>query len=258
MQYEKGAVKCMNKRKTAILLAAGSGKRMNSAVAKQFMLLDGKPLICHALQTIEASEVIDDCVVVTGGSDVDYVKTEIVEKYAFHKVKAVIAGGSERWESVALAVRAIAGGALEIPNTDGFLFIHDGARPFLTCEILEDTLRDVQKYHACVAAVPSKDTVKLSDGEAFAASTPDRRRVWLIQTPQVFDTGLVTKAYEKLMQEAGQSGKMSITVTDDASVVERYTDCRVKLTMASYTNMKITTPEDLPIAELLLRNGNHA
>lgn len=242
----------MKKRCTAIVLAAGSGKRMNSATAKQFMMLQDKPLIWYALHAVEVSEIIDDCVLVTGEADIPYVKEEIVEKYGFSKVNAVVAGGSERWESVANAVQAIAEGVLKTPNTDGYLFIHDGARPFLNEEIIANTYADVQEFHACVAAVPSKDTVKLSDDNGCAASTPDRRRVWLIQTPQVFDTELITAAYAKLQAEARSVGKERIAVTDDASVVELYTDRPVKLTESSYRNIKITTPEDIHIAELFL------
>lgn len=237
------------KRCTAIVLAAGSGSRMRSGVAKQFMLLKGKPLIWYALHTIEQSAVIDDCILVTGAGDIPYVQEEIVEKYGFAKVEAVAAGGTERCFSVANALNAIAAGALRIPNRDGYVFIHDGARPFLTEQLLRDTYEAVQKHHACVAAVPSKDTIKLADGEGFAASTPDRRLVWSIQTPQVFDTELVTDAYARFLERQEELRREGVTVTDDAGVVELFTDARVKLVEASYTNMKITTPEDLVIAE---------
>lgn len=240
------------KRCTAIVLAAGSGSRMKSSVAKQFMLLNGKPLIWYALQAVEQSELIDDCILVTGAGDIPYVEREIVEKYSFSKVDSVTAGGSERCFSVAKALQFIASGNMRVPNYDGYVFIHDGARPFLTQEILQNTYEAVQKYHACVAAVPSKDTIKIADEEGFAAATPARRLVWSIQTPQVFDIQLITKAYQELIdrQEILQQG---ITVTDDASVVELFTDTKVKLVTASYENIKITTPEDIIIAESMIR-----
>lgn len=245
----------MKKRCTAIVLAAGSGKRMQSNVAKQFMTVDGKPLIWYSLQAVEQSEVIDDCILVTGAEDISYVQKEIVEKYGFSKVDTIVAGGRERYESVANAMQVLAGEGRPVPNVDGYVFVHDGARPFLTEEILYSTYEAVQEHHACVAAVPSKDTVKIADAEGFAASTPDRRIVWNIQTPQVFETELAVGAYGKLMQELPRLEAEGITVTDDAMVVELFTDVRVKLAEGSYRNMKVTTPEDICIAEALLKAG---
>ncbi len=242
----------MKKRCTAIILAAGSGSRMKSTTAKQFMLLGGKPLLWYSLQAVEQSEIIDDCILVTGESDIPYVQREIIEKYGFRKVESVVAGGSERWESVGKGLAALQDKAREFPNRDGYIFIHDGARPFLTEEIIRSTFDTVQKYHACVAAVPSKDTIKLADENEFAISTPDRRRVWVVQTPQVFDTELIVKAYTSLWEKAEAVGKENIAVTDDAGVVELFTDCSVKMAESSYRNIKITTPEDLKIAETFL------
>lgn len=241
------------KRCTAVLLAAGTGSRMKSSVAKQFMLLDGKPLIWYALRVLEQSEIIDDCILVTGEDDIPYVREEIVEKYGFWKVGTVTAGGSERWESVMKAMRLIREGTQTPFSRDDYVFICDGARPFLTEKILKDTYEAVQKHRACVAAVPSKDTIKLSDREGFADSTPDRRLVWSIQTPQVFDAGLIVDAYDRLGAECGKLEERGIAVTDDASVVELFTDVKVKLVEASYRNIKITTPEDLVVAESLLK-----
>lgn len=240
------------KRCTAIVLAAGSGSRMKSTVAKQFMLLKGKPLIWYALNAVEKSCIIDDCILVTGAQDIAFVQKEIVEKYQFHKVDTVIAGGDERYASVANAMEVIARGDLQVQNADGYVFIHDGARPFLTEQIIQNTYEAVQKYHACVAAMPSKDTVKLADEEGFAVQTPDRKRVWYIQTPQVFDTGLIVEAYESLQKKLPDLKEKGIAVTDDASVVELFTNTRVKLVEGSYENIKITTPEDLRIAEAFL------
>lgn len=240
------------KRCTAVVLAAGSGSRMKSGVAKQFMPLKGKPLIWYALQAIEQSEVIDDCILVTGAEDISYVCCEIVDRYGFDKVDTVTAGGTERWLSVAKAMSVIEQESMTVPNRDGYVFIHDGARPFLTEKILRDTYTAVRNYHACVAAVPSKDTVKLADGEGFVAATPARNLLWSIQTPQVFDTQLIVEAYQKLWERREELGAQKIMVTDDAGVVELFTDVRVKLVEASYENMKVTTPEDMILAESLL------
>lgn len=242
----------MKKRCTAVVLAAGSGKRMKSNVAKQFMELDGKPLIWYALRAVEDSEIIDDCILVTGEEDIPYVRREIVEKYDFRKIDTVTAGGAERCFSVANALRVIAREQMRVANRDGYVFIHDGARPFLTREILWDTYHAVEKYHACVAAVPSKDTVKIADENGFVAATPARELLWSIQTPQVFDTKLIVKAYEMLLERWDSLREQGIAVTDDAGVVELFTDTKVKLVPASYGNIKITTPEDLAVAGGLL------
>lgn len=239
------------KKCTAVVLAAGSGSRMKSRTAKQFMLLGDKPLIYYALHVMETSEIIDDCILVTGAEDILRMRREIVEKYGFHKVTDIIAGGKERYVSVANALRLIA--RREAEQGEGYIFIHDGARPFLTEEILERTYAAVQEFHACVAAVPSKDTVKIADEQNFALETPERRRVWNIQTPQVFDARLIVEAYARLEQKLPELKGENVPVTDDASVVELFTDCRVKLVEGSYGNIKITTPEDLKTAAAILQ-----
>lgn len=242
----------MKKYCTAIILAAGSGKRMQSNTAKQFMLLNGKPLIWYSLNAVEHSEIIDQCILVTGQSDIEYVRKEIVEKYGFRKVTQIVSGGSERWESVANVIAPVNGESYLCE--DGYVFIHDGARPFLTEKILSDTYADVVKYGACVAATPSKDTVKLSDAEGFSLETPDRRNVWIVQTPQVFANVYAIEAYTCLRREAQQEGKESICVTDDAGVIEKYLGKPIKMTLSSYRNLKVTTPEDIWIAEIFSRH----
>lgn len=231
---------------TAIVLAAGQGKRMNSKVQKQFLLIKGKPVLYYSLSCFQKSREIEEIIVVTGKESINFCKQEIIETYGFSKVKAVIAGGKERYDSVYAGLRAC-------ENCD-YVFIHDGARPFLTEKILEDTYAAAVQYQACVAAVQSKDTVKISDGEGFALSTPDRRTVWNIQTPQVFETSLILQAYERLKNRLPRMQEQGIQVTDDASVVELFTETRVKLVEASYQNIKITTPEDMKTAEAFLED----
>ncbi len=241
------------KRCTAVVLAAGSGSRMQSKVAKQYMLLAGKPVIWYALNAVEQSEIIDDCVLVAGADDIPYVRAEIVEKYGFAKVDAIAAGGAERYSSVGNALRLIAEGGMRIPNRDGYIFIHDGARPFLTEDIIRRTYEAVREHHACVAAMPSKDTIKIADEDDFSVDTPDRRRVWSVQTPQVFDTELIVAAYEQLRRRERELRAQGVSVTDDAGVVELFSDCRVKMVEGSYRNLKITTPEDIRTAEAFLQ-----
>lgn len=243
------------KRCTAIVLAAGRGSRMKSDVAKQYMLLGNKPVIWYALHTIEESDIIDDCILVAGTevSDIIYMRDEIVARYGFHKVDTIVAGGRERYDSVYQALQVIADDDMAVPNRDGYIFIHDGVRPFLTEEILRRCYEAVEMHHACVAGMPVKDTIKIADGEGYAVRTPERALLWQIQTPQVFDTQLIISSYEKLMREKENLVREGIAITDDAMTVECFTGCKVKLVQGSYENIKITTPEDMQIAEAILK-----
>ena len=242
----------MKKRCTAVLLAAGSGSRMKSDIAKQYMLLRGKPLIWYALHVLEESSVIDDCILVTGAEDIPYVREEIVARYGFHKTATIVAGGKERYDSVYQALKVIESGAMRVRNRDGYVFIHDGARPFLTEEILRRDYEAVKTFRACVTGMPVKDTIKLAGQDGCAVQTPDRNFVWQIQTPQVFETALIIEAYKKLTNEKERWQAEGMSITDDAMVVENFMFLPVKLVQGSYQNIKITTPEDLLIAEAFL------
>lgn len=233
----------MTKKKTAIVLAAGQGKRMQSKVQKQYLLLKGKPVLFYCLKALEES-FIDEVILVTGKGEEEYCRKEIVERFGFSKVTKIVTGGKERYHSVINGIKAV--------EDCDYLFIHDGARPFLDDGILERTYAGVQVNKACVAAMPVKDTIKISDEKGFAKETPKRNLVWTVQTPQVFDFALIKKAYEKLEQEEESLGRKGILVTDDAMVVEYLCDVPVKLIEGSYRNIKITTPEDLRIAEAIL------
>lgn len=234
------------KKCTAIVLAAGQGKRMGSRIQKQFLELRGKPILYYSLAAFQDSPLIDSILVVTGAAEIPYVQKEIVEKYSFGKVQAVTEGGAERYASVWKGLKALEESMTE-EQKDGYVFIHDGVRPFIHEEILSRAFDAVEKYHACVVGMPSKDTVKLADEEGFVAMTPARSLVWNIQTPQVFDYRLAYQAYSRL-EESGRTD-----VTDDAMIVEAFTDARVRLVEGSYENIKITTPEDLKIAEAFLK-----
>lgn len=245
----------MNKKKCiAVVLAAGSGSRMKSKVAKQYMLLDDKPLIWYSLQAVEESSVIEECVLVTGEQDIAYMKSEIVEKYGFTKVSAVVPGGAQRYDSVANALELIAN-RLSIRKEKEYIFIHDGARPFLDEPILQRCYAAVEKWEACVVGMPVKDTVKIVDANGFAKTTPDRSLVWQVQTPQVFDAQLIIDAYAHLAREKENLLRDEIKITDDAMVVETFTGHSVKLIEGSYKNIKVTTPEDMDIALALLKNN---
>lgn len=223
---------------TAIVLAAGSGSRMNTTIKKQYLLLEEKPILYYSLKAFEESTVTD-IVLVVGHGEVEYCKKEIVERYQLKKVTAIVEGGKERYHSVFEGLKAI-------KNAD-YVLIHDGARPFVTGEILERAMRSVEKYRACVVGMPVKDTIKIVDENGYSKETPERRNVWMMQTPQCFEFGLIYEAYEKMLQEEDE------TITDDAMVLERVHDLPVKLIEGSYSNIKITTPEDLVIAEAYLK-----
>ena len=222
------------KKNVAVVLAAGQGKRMNSKVQKQFLLIKEKPVLYYTLSAFETSPLITDIILVTGKDEIEYCQKEIVEKYGFGKVRKVVAGGKERYHSVHHGIQAI--------EEADYVFVHDGARPFVDASMIERASVAVEEYKACVVGMPVKDTIKIADENGFASQTPDRRLVWQVQTPQVFEYELIKAAYEKLMIEEPEG------ITDDAMVVETMTDFKVKLVEGSYKNIKITTPEDLEIA----------
>ena len=232
------------KRCTAVVLSAGQGKRMGTSVQKQYIELEGKPVIYYTLKVFQESSVIDDIILVVGEGQEDYVRTDIIERYHFTKVSGIVNGGKERYDSVWQGLQAVS------HPEEGYVFIHDGARLCVNEDILRRGYDTVCRYRACVAGMPSKDTIKLADEDGFAATTPERRLVWTVQTPQIFETSLIIEAYSRLMREK------CIQVTDDAMVVEQMMNVPVKLFEGSYENIKITTPEDLDIAKLFLSRKN--
>lgn len=223
---------------TAIVLAAGKGSRMHSEIQKQYLQLGDQPVLCHSLRVFEEFPEIQEVILVTGEEEIQYCREQIVETYGFRKVTQIIAGGAERYHSVSR-------GLIAAGNCD-FVFIHDGARPFVDHTMLRRALEGVRQYHACVVGMPVKDTIKVADGNEFAVQTPDRSKLWMIQTPQVFSYPLIKDAYELLMKSKGDR------VTDDAMVLEQMKGHPVKLIEGSYENIKITTPEDLVIARAFL------
>lgn len=228
---------------TAIVLAAGQGKRMGTKVQKQYLEICGKPVLYYSLNVFQNSDIIDEIILVVGENQDEYCRKEIVEKYNINKVKKIITGGAERYHSVWNGLQEIKGDAFE----RGYVFIHDGARPFINDTILERVFAEVKQHKACVVGMPVKDTIKIGNAEGFADYTPNRAYVWQVQTPQVFLVELVKGSYKKMMD-------LGITnVTDDAMVVENMTGEQVKLVEGSYQNIKITTPEDLKIAEVFVK-----
>lgn len=229
----------------AIVLAAGSGKRMGGPVKKQFIVLNGRPVLYYSLKAFEES-FIDEIVLVISPDDEDMIRTEIVERYNISKVRTYVNGGRERYNSVLNGLNSI--------DEADYIFIHDGARPMLDQGILNRGLEAVVKYDACVVGMPSKDTVKIATGDGMVASTPNRSLVWNIQTPQIFKFDLIKEAYNDVVSREDELKSQGINITDDAMVLETYDSTRgIKLVEGSYSNIKVTTPEDVPMAEMMLK-----
>lgn len=229
----------MKKKITAIVLAAGSGRRMGGDIPKQYMELSGKPVIYYSLKVFQDSTV-DDIVLVVSDEYIEYCRKEIVERYGFSKVTDIISGGRERYDSVR--------NGLEVCESADYVLIHDGARPLITGDMVKRSIATLEEETGCSVAVKAKDTIKISDENDYGVDTPDRRYVWQVQTPQSFRRRELVAAYEKLVA----SGDTAIT--DDTMIMERYGGVKIKLIDGSYANIKITTPEDLALAEVLLEH----
>lgn len=236
---------------TAIVLAAGSGKRMGTKIHKQYLLMGGRPVLYYSLKAFQDSELIDEIILVTGRGEEEYCRSQIVELYGISKVTQIVTGGNERYHSVWNGLKKV---------RPGYVYIHDGARPFVDEAIISRAYACVEKDRACAAGMPVKDTIKIVDDAGFVQETPMRSKVWLVQTPQVFETELVVSAYAQLMEEekktieaGGGNPGAQPPVTDDAMVVETVLGHPVRLFEGAYENIKITTPEDLEMAEVFLK-----
>lgn len=257
-------------RHIAIILAAGQGKRMKSKVAKQYLEIRNKPILYYAVKQFEDG-FIDDIILVTGTDNIDYCREQIAEKYNFTKIRAIVAGGRERYHSVYQGLLAadkllqgsensIAADSIqtEKPSVasrsfEACVYIHDGVRPLITQEILIRARDSVMEYGSGVVGMPVKDTIKISNEEGFVEQTPKRSLVWQIQTPQCFIFTSILAAYSSLIEREEELITKGIAITDDAMVMELLGDRKVKLVEGSYMNLKITTPEDLDVAETFLK-----
>lgn len=222
---------------SAIILAGGKGKRMGSPVSKQFIEIKGKPIIYYTIKKFSENKKIDNIVVVLSKDEVGYFKENILEKYNL-KVDNIVIGGTERQDSVYNGLKS-----LEDTNTD-IVLIHDGARPFISDRIIDDGIKFAQVYGACAPGVMPKDTIKIKNESNFSVSTPERGSLVAIQTPQVFKFNEILECHEKIKIN-------NIVVTDDTMVAEKF-GYSVYLYDGEYTNIKVTTPEDLILGEKLI------
>ena len=225
----------------AIILAAGSGKRFNAEKKKQFVELFNKPLLYYSLKAFSESNT-DDIIVVTSKDDIDFVREDIVKKYGFTKVTSIVEGGAERYDSVYNGLKVCSG---------YICLIHDSARAMISVELINRCIEETLKYRAVVPAVTPKDTIRVRNAE-FGGETIDRNTLCIIQTPQCFDIALIKSAFEKLYK----TDYKNLGITDDAMVVEKFTDTKVRLIEGDYKNIKVTTPEDIVIAKAFLDAGN--
>ena len=224
----------------AIVLAAGKGSRMGSDTPKQYLKVKGKPVLYYALKAFEDCSAVDRIVLVCGKEERTYCRKSIVEKYGLTKVAAIVAGGSERYFSVYEGLKA-AGECV-------YVMIHDGARPFVDEEIILRNLQTARHRGCAVTGMPVKDTIRICSEEGETISTPDRRMVWQVQTPQTFRYREIRKAYETMIERGHTEG-----ITDDAMVAERFGHIRTVMAEGSYRNLKITSPEDMQWMKMLLQ-----
>ncbi len=230
----------LNQKKIGVVIAAGgSGQRMGLLLPKQFLELDGKPIILRTLNAFQQSTVIDTVIISAREEDIVLLR-KLVDENALTKVSAIVCGGKERQDSVWQGMVA-----LKEQNVN-IVLIHDAVRPFISQEIIRSVTSTAIEHDAAIVAVKAKDTIKLSSGNGFAESTLDREKTWIVQTPQAFEFALLWQAFEKAQTDKYYG-------TDDASLIERI-DRRIKIVEGSYSNIKITTNDDIAIAEAIIRS----
>ncbi|MBL7157304.1 MAG: 2-C-methyl-D-erythritol 4-phosphate cytidylyltransferase [Candidatus Omnitrophica bacterium] len=217
-----------------VVPSAGKGKRLGSGEDKPFMLLGGKPILAHTLGALDGCKFIDNIVLVASRNKL---KTcgRLVKKYKFRKVCAIVPGGKKRFDSVKNGLSKV--------KDANFVLIHDGARPFISRELIKKVFVAAKKHGAALCATASKQTLKSVNKNLFIKDTPERKFIWEAQTPQAFKKSLITKAYKKSKNR---------NATDDSYLVEKLGH-KVKIVKGSYRNIKITTPEDLTLARVLIK-----
>lgn len=222
---------------SAIIVAGGSGSRMGTSTKKQYLKIKDKEILVYTVECFQNMPEIQEIIVVTGKEDIAYVEKLLKDTYKLDKVSCIVAGGKERQDSVYNGIQAA-------DEKSEYLVIHDGARPLITKEAVRAGLDMAYAHRASIIAVPVKDTIKIVSKEGKVEATPDRSSLWSVQTPQIFEKELIIHAHEYAKEHG-------LSVTDDSMLVEAI-GVPVYIVEGAYTNIKITTPEDLIIAEKML------
>lgn len=223
---------------TAIIVAGGKGKRMGHTLNKQFIKIGNKEILARTIETFQGIDEINEIIVVCSEDEIEYCKENIIVKYNLSKVVKVVVGGIERQDSVR--------NGLENCNSDTkVVIIHDGARPFVTSDIIKESIKCAAEYGACTAAVPVKDTIKRVGLDKYSIDTPSREGLYAVQTPQAFKYNIILEGHKK-------AENMNVAATDDTMLVENM-GIKVKIIDGSNINIKITTREDLIFANAILK-----
>lgn len=221
----------------AVIVAGGNGSRMMSSVKKQYIELAGRPVVAHTLMAFDPCSFVDRIILVVPADDVIYCRNHIVAPLTMNHDVHVVAGGPHRQASVSNGLAALDAAA-------GIVMIHDGVRPFVRPSLMKACIAGVKATGACIPAIPASDTLKQVDENGVILKTLDRQQILLAQTPQTFSIGLIRRAHQLAIQRG-------FAATDDASVAE-FAGETVTVVPGDRDNIKITTPEDLAIARVIL------
>lgn len=232
-----------NRKNIVLIAAAGNGSRMNSHTRKQFLIINEKPMLAFTLQTFDENSRIDGIVLVSGKEDIEICKEQIIGNYKIKKIIDVVEGGNCRQKSVYNGLKAIT----ELGLENVTVLIHDAARPFVSERIIAENIEMTERFGAACTAVPVKDTIKSAGRDGMIMSTLDRNSLYYVQTPQSFKLELIFDAHKKALSDG-------FTGTDDAVLLERV-GADVRIVTGSYSNIKITTSEDLYMAEIIASKG---
>ncbi|QAA30796.1 2-C-methyl-D-erythritol 4-phosphate cytidylyltransferase [Clostridium manihotivorum] len=222
-----------------VIVAGGKGKRMGTDVAKQYISIGGKPILYYAIKAFADCKNVDEIILVTQKDEIEYCKSQIVEKFNL-PVKTIVEAGAERQDSVYNGLNSI--------DDCDLVLIHDAARPFVTSTIIEKGIKFAEDFGAAAPGVTPKDTIKVKGNDGFSIETPDRNTLFAVQTPQCFKYKMIKDCHEKIKNA-------NIPVTDDTMAFEMFYN-KVFLYEGDYKNIKITTPEDLILAESFINKNN--
>jgi 2-C-methyl-D-erythritol 4-phosphate cytidylyltransferase len=234
-----------SKKITVVIPSAGLGKRMNGLPglpSKQYAMLQHKPMLAHTLEKFERSKYADEIVIVCAKEGISFIQEKIVAEFHCRKVGRIVVGGKQRQDSVYEGLKACVA-------TD-IVLVHDGVRPFVTTEKIDELIETCVRYRAAILAVPLKDTVKMQDADQNIRETLDRGLLWSAQTPQAFEYPLLLQAFQKAYSE-------NFYGTDEAVLVERLGE-KVRIVRGEYENIKITTPDDWALADIILKKSLRA